>query len=192
MANDLTLFDPPAKALSLPDFLVRLAIGTVQWPGQPTRKYLAGGLSLTSSQKAEADRAKTGLVDALSPAGANGMKSIILLIAKMLMAYPGSAGFTDSVAEARAEAYVDALDDLPPWAVHAAIRKWNRGECGVRNYSFAPAPAVLREVVQELIEPYRRALDRVETALSCITLDRAMDSTPIEPEKRTIPRLRSV
>jgi hypothetical protein len=43
-------------------------------------------------------------------------------------------------------AYLSAIDDVPPWAVAEAIRRWHRGEGGGKdaNYRFAPAPAELR------------------------------------------------
>jgi hypothetical protein len=69
MANDLAIFEAPEKTLLLPDFLRSLAVGTVNHPGQPTRKYLAGGLNLTSAQRTEVQQCASRLHDALSPGG---------------------------------------------------------------------------------------------------------------------------
>lgn len=56
---------------------------------------------------------------------------------------------SEQASDARAEAYMAALDDVPYWAVEEAIRKWYRSEYGAdHNYSFAPDPAVLRKVAQ--------------------------------------------
>lgn len=192
MANELAILDQPTKALSLPAWLGGLALGTVIWPGQPTRKYLAGGTNLTSNQRAEAERSALALIDALSPAGREGDKARAVILTKMIRG-SGGAVLTEQVAEAKAEAYRDAVDDLPPWAIAEAVKRWHRGQCGDHNYSFAPAPAVLRNVVLGLLAPYYAALEKAETALSAMTLDRAMDSTPVEPtERRVVPRLRSV
>jgi hypothetical protein len=55
-------------------------------------------------------------------------------------------------AEATGEAFQDALDDVPPWAVKAAVRRWYRGECGENecdqpyDYHWRPAPAELRRI----------------------------------------------
>jgi hypothetical protein len=191
MANNLAILDHPTKALCLPDFLGRLAIGTVQWPGQPTRRYLAGGLSLTSSQRAEAERARVVIDDALSPFGSAGDKARAVILSKMILA-SGGAALTERAAEAKAEAYRDAVDDMPPWAIAEAVKRWHRGQCGDHNYSFAPAPAVLRDVVNGILQPYREAAAKIDMALSTVSLDRAMDSTPIEREKSLVPNLRRV
>jgi hypothetical protein len=47
-----------------------------------------------------------------------------------------------------------ALDDIPPWAVVAAIRRWYRGEAGndeggkIYDCSWCPAPADLRRLAK--------------------------------------------
>lgn len=71
-------------------------------------------------------------------------------IAKLTLALPGQKA-TEKGAEATGEAYQAALDDLPPWAVAAAIRRWYRGDAppvGSRqhDYNWRPAPAVLRSI----------------------------------------------
>lgn len=64
----------------------------------------------------------------------------------MLLALP-SKGAGEATGEAKADAYMIALEDMPAWAVTAAIRGWYRGEHGTEhNYTFAPAPAVLRKL----------------------------------------------
>jgi hypothetical protein len=191
MANDLAIFEAPEKTLLLPDFLRSLAVGTVNHPGQPTRKYLAGGLNLTSAQRTEVQQCASRLHDALSPGGELGNKARGVVLAKMVMAYP-MAGVSDRSGEARAEAYQDAVGDLPPWAIGEAVKRWNRGQCGDHNYSFAPAPAVLRKIVDGIVAPYRVALDRCAMALEALTLERAMDSKPIETSKSVVPSLKIV
>jgi hypothetical protein len=76
-------------------------------------------------------------------------------------------------AEARGAAFMVALDDIPPWAVGAAIRKWHRGDCGTNHrgecydYHWCPAPAELRRIAS--VELWRvkgraEALQRVLVA----------------------------
>jgi hypothetical protein len=150
---------------------------------------------LTSSQRAEAQQCAGILRDALSAAGKAQVDQRGVILAKMLMA-SGGAAMTATSAQARAEAYTDALDDMPAWAIAAAVKRWHRGECGDHNYAFAPAPAVLRGIVDGIIRPYRDNLAKVETALAAVTLDRAMDSAPLPRIELTggtfVPRLRSV
>lgn len=80
-------------------------------------------------------------------------------VSKMMLTLPSrEAG--DLAAEAKSEAYMAALEDVPFWAVQEAMRRWYRGECGAKHdYRWQPAPATLRELAQ--IETYRvRAVRR--------------------------------
>jgi hypothetical protein len=62
-------------------------------------------------------------------------------------------------AEASGEAFQAALDDVPTWAVAAAVRRWYRGDCGENergqpfDYHWRPAPAELRRIA--LFEKWR-------------------------------------
>jgi hypothetical protein len=53
----------------------------------------------------------------------------LVAITEMMLVKP-AARQNETSAEARGKAYMEALDDLPPWTVHAAIRRWNRGDVG--------------------------------------------------------------
>lgn len=73
-------------------------------------------------------------------------------VSKMILALGGRAN-EDLAGQSKGEAYIMALDDVPHWAVEAAIRKWYRGECwshpfarDENDYRFPPAPAVLRKI----------------------------------------------
>lgn len=56
--------------------------------------------------------------------------------------------------EAKGEAYMAALEDVPSWAVQEAMRKWHRSEYGPKyDYKWQPAPSTLRELA--MIETYR-------------------------------------
>lgn len=66
-------------------------------------------------------------------------------VSKMIMALGGKK-FSDLTGEAKGEAYMAALNDVPCWAVEEARRKWYRGEFEKEyDYSFPPAPAILRK-----------------------------------------------
>lgn len=118
--------------------------------------------------------------------GKENQKARLGLIGSLLMAYPVAAGSEES-GKARAMAYLVALDDVPPWAVSEAIRKWHRRECGEKqNYSFAPAPAELRLVCMTILDPARLAIGHLKAVLNAMTLERAMDPKPIqEPEVKS-------
>lgn len=76
---------------------------------------------------------------------------MLVLITKMMMSLPGQKTGDDG-AEATAEAYCVALDDIPVWAVTAAIRRWYRGDVTISpkgpppNFDFRPSPARLRSI----------------------------------------------
>lgn len=74
-------------------------------------------------------------------------------VSKMTMVLAGrEAG--EFAAEAKGEAFMDALEDVPSWAVQEAMRKWHRFEYGPKHdYKWQPAPATLRELA--LTEVYR-------------------------------------
>ncbi len=70
-----------------------------------------------------------------------------------MLVKPTRAGGSEA-AEARLDAFMEALDDVPHWAVAIAIRKWHRGECGLSehgkryDYHWAPELADLRRLAR--------------------------------------------
>lgn len=163
-------------------------------PGQPTRRYLAGGLKLTDEQRARIAAQIRDLEHYTKVVPSREVREASLgLIAKMLMAYP-MAGSTAEAGTARGEAYLVAVEDVPPWAIAEAIRRWHKGQCGPdHNYRFAPAPAELREVAMKLIEPAAQAVHHLTMVLNAMTIEQAMDPTPIETAPGLkMPRLRVV
>jgi hypothetical protein len=77
--------------------------------------------------------------------------AMLVVVTEMMLVLPTTTQ-NEVSAEVRGEAFLDALDDLTVWAVKAAIRKWNRSDCGRDNqgrlydYHWCPAPAELRRV----------------------------------------------
>jgi hypothetical protein len=76
---------------------------------------------------------------------------MLIELTNMMLVLPASKQ-NDASAEARGEAYLIALDDMPIWSVRAAIRSWYRGSAGKNeqgrpyDYHWAPAPADLRQI----------------------------------------------
>lgn len=180
---------------SSPELLAlrRISLGTVQHPGLPVRKYLSGGTTLTAEDRS---RISEKLVElrtvSESDDSADNQKSRLGLVANMLMAYPMSGGSEES-GRARSQAYLIALDDVPPWAIADTIKLWHRGQCGPdHNYRFAPAPAELRASAMHLLQPAKQVISHLESLLSAMTLERAMDPAPIERAMSTKPRLRAI
>lgn len=74
-------------------------------------------------------------------------------VSKMLLVLPAKES-GDLGGEAKGEAFMDALEDVPYWAVQEAMRRWHRAEYGAKHdYRWQPAPATLREL--SMIETYR-------------------------------------
>lgn len=186
MAKDLQVVHAnPVAMLSSPDLrrLRRVSLGTVQWPGQPPRKYLAGGLTLTDSDRAVAVKLLSDL-RAQSTGGPDRETDRFGLIAKMLMTYP-TPNATAQTGAARGDAYLEALDDISPAVLAEAIKRWNRGEAGEHDYRWAPAPAVLRGVCAKVADPLKDAIRDLESLLGAMTIDQAMDPRPIEKPTET-------
>jgi hypothetical protein len=180
---------------SSPELLAlrRISLGTVQHPGLPVRKYLSGGTILTAEERA---RISAKLLElrtvSESDDSAENQKSRLGLVANMLMAYP-MAGGSEETGRARSQAYLIALDDVPPWAIADTIKLWHRGQCGPdHNYRFAPAPAELRGAAMNLLQPVKQVIAHLESLLNAMTLERAMDPTPIERAPSAAPRLRAI
>ena len=169
--------------ISSPELLQlrRISMGTVKHQGQPVRRYLSGGLTLTAEQRARITARATELrAIAEADDSPENRKSRLALVASMLMAYP-MAGASEEAGKARAQAYLIALDDVPPWAVAEAIKLWHRGQFqGEHNYRFAPAPAELRDGAMHLLQPAKQAIAHLEQLLGALSLTEAMDPNPIE------------
>lgn len=88
-------------------------------------------------------------------------------VTKMTLVLP-SRETGDLAGEARGEAYMAALEDVPSWAVQEAMRKWYRGECGAKHdCKWQPAPATLRELAMSetyMVMGTRRKLNNLLAA----------------------------
>lgn len=85
---------------------------------------------------AESDEAETKIASAVT---------------SLLLVLP-SARKSELGAEARADVYLDVLDDVPWWAVKAACKRWHRHDCGKDergheyDYRWAPDPGTIRRI----------------------------------------------
>ncbi len=137
---------------------------------------------MTADERKTAER----LVDALDLAtysDADARAEQFGLISKMLLTYP-IANASAQTGAARGEAYLEALDDVPVTVLADAIKQWNRGEAGEHDYRWAPAPAVLRQVCLQIMQPLRDAISDLKNLLSALPLERALDPRPVEQKGR--------
>lgn len=144
-------------------------------PGRSQTKYLAGGLKLTGDERARIEAKLTELkAVAIAPQTAQAMQDRLAVIAKMLLAHP-TGNATAEAGRARAEAYMDALSDVPAWLIAETVARWNRGECGAgHNYNFAPSPATLRELSRVPLATALDFISHLEQVLSARTLQEVM------------------
>lgn len=126
-----------------------------------TLPTLPANLTLSNAERGEIERHATDL-DALcaqTPADSDEWEgATLILITKLMLALPSSQQ-NEAGAEATGEAFQAALDDVPTWAVAAAVRRWYRGDCGPNergqpyDYHWRPAPAELRKIA--MVEKWR-------------------------------------
>ena len=180
MANEISTRVQSAAlraATSSPESIAlrRISLGTVNIPGRSQTKYLAGGLKLTGDERARIDAKLTELkAVAIAPQTAQAMQDRLAVIAKMLLAHPTGNATAEAV-RARAEAYMDALSDVPAWLIAETVARWNRGECGAgHNYNFAPSPATLRELSRVPLATALDFISHLEQVLSARTLQEVM------------------
>lgn len=190
MANELTrtpTLDALALMISSPALLRlrRISIGTVQWPNQPTRTYLAGGLKLTEQERREATTALARIKAATTADDQpETRKQRHAIVSRMLLTYPMTGASAES-GKARGEAYLEALDDLPPWVVAAAVRRWNRGSAGDQHdYRWAPAPATLRKIAMDELAEVKPIVLHLENLLSAVLPEEAIQRPTQEERAR--------
>jgi len=144
--STLARFDP-ANLPSLPGWLTsRLGMVSVKSWGKTS---LPESQALSCQERLEVQLHLSILNGFLEHSSLNHPQTaneVLGAVTRLLLALPSKAA-GEATGEAKAEAYMMALEDLPAWAVTAAVRRWYRGECGPNhNYTFAPAPATLRDI----------------------------------------------
>jgi hypothetical protein len=158
-----------------------------------TRLSLPIDLMLTENERADLELrlvAVNEIITGSNLTAADCSKARLSLLTKMLLAYPTSGISSDAAADARGDIYDEAVEDIPPWALNAAIKRWVKGDVpdlrlGALNFSFAPAPAVLFAICKLELVDFKAHAIAIEQLLACITLERAMDPAPIPFDVRS-------
>lgn len=183
MGTELAIIEPlalpdrrrPAQMPSLPEWVVsRLESLKDNWQNGNTVLTLPAALVLTEAQKEMVSQhiaALDRLVEFTPANSADCEAETLVIVTKMLLALPAQRS-TEAGNEAKGEAYLAALDDVPPWAVQEAVRKWYRGEHGAKyDYRWSPVPADLRALARS--EEYKirgrmQMLKRVRDAVPLV------------------------
>lgn len=91
-------------------------------------------------------------LDSETPHKSNDAAKMTFVYISDMMKVLASQVMDERGAEATADAYMTALDDVPFWATNAAITRWYRGQCGKdergdsHQYKWRPDPATLRRI----------------------------------------------
>lgn len=170
MGNQLAIIEPiqppdvrrPGKLGTFPQWVTQRC-DILRKESQPDKSgkrrdvpVLPKDLILGEAQKVLIEQHVTDLTSMLSMTpyndGSHGELTLVT-VTKMTLVLP-SKETGDLAGEAKGEAYMAALEDVPSWAVQEAMRKWHRAEYGTKyDYKWQPAPAVLRELA--MLETYR-------------------------------------
>lgn len=170
MGTELAVSEPiqppdvrrPAKLSKLPQWVER-RFASLKKETQPDQtgihrevSVLPKDLILGNGQKRLIEQHVSALTDILAMTPDEDQRHgelTLVTVTKMTMVLPSKeAG--DLAGEAKGEAYMAALEDVPSWAVQEAMRKWHRSEYGPKHdYRWQPAPSTLRNLA--MIETYR-------------------------------------
>jgi hypothetical protein len=122
---------------------------------QAIKEHIDSLLSYLQETPAESDEAQTQIASAVT--------SLQLVLP--------SARKSELGAEARADVYLEVLDDVPWWAVKAAIKRWHRHDCGADergqpyDYRWAPDAGTLRRVAHGEIWQIKQRIRDLEKVL---------------------------
>jgi hypothetical protein len=148
----------PARPISLPHW-AKERLGTLKTAEQPdpsgryrTVPVLPVALMLTPQHRAAIEQhvaAVTALLEQTPERNDRFGQRTLVVVSKLLVTLAGRES-GELAGAAKGEAYMAALDDVPCWATEEAARLWYRGECGAQhNYTWPPAPAILRGVARK-------------------------------------------
>lgn len=144
-------------------------------------------MNLTSAQRDEAQAESNRIAAMFSCMEPPIVRAAV--IGRIMAGSPTGAA-DKNASRARTDNYRDATDDIPVWAIAAAVKRWNRGEVtagevGGRspNFEFAPAPPILRMICLGVMKPYRDALHQIDKLLTAKPLSEILTENNEKSEK---------
>ena len=112
-------------------------------------------------------------------------RALLASVTKMMLALPSQKASEDA-GEAKAEAFDMSLKDVPYWAINEAISGWYQGRYGdAHNYTWQPAPAVLRSLAFLELAKIRYRIQDLENLLKA----KAQRELPPESERPTLAQI---
>lgn len=142
------------------------------------RTTLPASIMPSETQRLEIARHCSILEQTLHETPENGDKwaqETMATVTKMLLVL-GGAKASELAAEAKAEAYNEALEDIPAWSVVATAKRWYRGDCGKDehgqpyDYRFMPDPATVRRLALSDTFRVRNRIAELDRVLMAVPL----------------------
>lgn len=156
-------------------------LGTVNVNGRTVRYTSHGIEPLTAEEIGTIEHRLRCLQKIIMPAS-DATRRKAEMITAMIVALAGGQ-LSEGTAEAKAEAYLYAIADMPEWAVMEAIKKWYRGAVrGIAESEFKwpPSPAVLLRATEDELRPYRDAIEDCNVVLKARPLEETIKNGAIE------------
>lgn len=194
MGTQLALIEPvqlpanPARIPSLPAWLQQRndALGSaVQPDSQGNHRempILPPALILSSSEREAVEHHIGGLQRFLSLEQPITIRERTLtndqahgVMVAGLLIKGGGAKLDKASSDALTEDYLDAIEDLPAWAVREALRVWNRAESPkldgkAHDFNWRPTPPTLRRLAQWEMVAIKARILRLEKLLDAVPL----------------------
>lgn len=107
-----------------------------------------------------------------TPAESVEAESAVATAVSKLIAVLAGERKSDLAEGARADVYLEVLDDVPCWAVEAAVKLWFRHDCGTdekgkpHDYKWAPDPGTLRKIALRQTYEMTGRIGKLERLLS--------------------------
>ncbi|APX84588.1 hypothetical protein BV511_07610 [Methylorubrum extorquens] len=176
----------PASMLLLPDWLAsQLAavsdLGAGRTEVDPVTRQITTRVATipasrmpTGPQRTVIARRIADLQAAIEPGP---VEETIGVLGDLIQEYAPSR-LDDRTVSIKAEAYLDAVEDLPAWTVRAAVRRWRRGEVSAdpATLDFAPKPARLRGIAERMVLVARGQAARLQRVLDAKPEERITDA----------------
>lgn len=202
MATDLAVIEPfqlpdlrrPGRLPSLPGWLVaQLAAASSNLQiDQKTGRFrevltLPADRMPNDAQREAATNYCRQLREACERTPENGddwEKAMMAVLTKMFLALPSRRDSVTS-AEVKVDVYMEALDDVPTWAVAEALRGWYRGthpaetvngRSVTHDFGWSPAPATLRRLALFEAFKFEARAREIEKVLTIQPFDPSADA----------------
>ncbi|CAO4171096.1 hypothetical protein AFFFEF_01708 [Methylorubrum extorquens] len=176
----------PASMLLLPDWLASSIaavsdLGAGRTEVDPVTRQITARVATipasrmpTGPQRTAIARRIADLQAAIEPGP---VEETIGVLGDLIQEYAPSR-LDDRTVSIKAEAYLDAVEDLPAWTVRAAVRRWRRGEVSAdpATLDFAPKPARLRGIAERMVLVARGQAARLQRVLDAKPEERITDA----------------